>query len=246
MTQSLLTLSSAYAGKGRTVLVTMGSPLVLMSRVFPRHVQSPSELGDKFAGTGLLLKWVNLWRTQDVIGQALGVTLGQGFVEASLGIGGHANYWGDERVWATIAKIVQSLSSALPEPFDRAWHTLPLTPAEEIQLAAIRDRMRLIFRFDWSLLVGALAFQMAYLVPWERRFSTAVHALILLSWNAGLIPLGLTPIVVSQKLSEYKSPRELLHKHRFYFALARTVTIVSGIVLTIISSICAFQLRPAR
>src|SRR5690242_6207690 len=98
VSQSLASLPSTYASKARTVLVTMGSPLVLMSRVFPRHIQSPKRLLQAYRAAGLLLKWVNLWRTKDMIGRSLIPDSEECFTEASLGIGGHGNYWSDERV----------------------------------------------------------------------------------------------------------------------------------------------------
>lgn len=240
--QSLAKLPPSYAGTGRTILVTLGSPLLLMSRVFPRHIESPSELCRSWFASEVLLKWVNLWRTKDIIGQALRLPLSERFTEASIGIGWHPNYWGDERLWASLASIIQRFPAA--DGFDTAWHALPLAADEERQLSEIRWRLRLLGSLNWSMLILALMFQMAYLAPWEKQFTLEIHALILLSWNVGLIPLGLVPLLISHGLSQFASQRDLLHKSRFFLELGRTVSIASLTIILIIASICAYSYRP--
>jgi hypothetical protein len=49
---------------------------------------------------------VNYWRDGDLIGKTLGIHNIQGCMEQSLGHGGHANYWGDMRVWKSIVELV--------------------------------------------------------------------------------------------------------------------------------------------
>ena len=83
-------------------LVTMGSPLSFMSKVFPKTVQSPESLARGFALNKNVFSWLNLWRDRDPVGRALGVTRSL-FNERSLGPGGHANYWSDARTWNAIA-----------------------------------------------------------------------------------------------------------------------------------------------
>jgi pimeloyl-ACP methyl ester carboxylesterase len=57
--QAIERLPSTYSGKARTVLLTMGSPLKLMSQVFP-EIPSPDSLLVKYRSARLLLEWINL------------------------------------------------------------------------------------------------------------------------------------------------------------------------------------------
>lgn len=132
VSQALAHLSSGYAGTGRTVLVTMGSPLKLMSSVFPDHIQSPDSLLDIYESSGLQSRWINLWRTKDHIGRALNPAPRKSFIERSLGPGGHAHYWSDERVWATIAQMIRDLASGNLSELARLKETLAPSSHQEL------------------------------------------------------------------------------------------------------------------
>lgn len=53
VSHSLLGLREGHAAAGRTVLITLGSPLVSMSRIFPRHVLSPETLVTRYSESAM-------------------------------------------------------------------------------------------------------------------------------------------------------------------------------------------------
>jgi len=86
-------------------VVTLGSPLSWMSRVFPSVVSSPAELASTLRAAGAAVVWVNLWRDWDLIGRRL--PAGEApLVQQSLGDGPHANYWRDARLWEMLVRIL--------------------------------------------------------------------------------------------------------------------------------------------
>ena len=98
---------------GLVSLVTMGSPLEFMSRVFPKVVRSPRGLARDFTSNGNISFWLNLWRDSDPVGRALRAGDVSLFREFSLGAGGHSDYWSDQRVWDAIAARIKDRE--LPE-----------------------------------------------------------------------------------------------------------------------------------
>ncbi len=86
-------------------LVTMGSPLLFLSKVFPKVLQTPEDLARSYQRSGSVSSWINLWRDGDRVGRALDVRA-ELFTEGSLGPGGHADYWQDKSTWHAIAAWV--------------------------------------------------------------------------------------------------------------------------------------------
>jgi hypothetical protein len=93
-------LLNAQLKDGRKpVLVTLGSPLARMSRWFP-HLRAPQQLLLAYRDRNLVEKWYHFWREGDYIGGALMPNRSDElYAEKPLGPGGHADYWGDERLW---------------------------------------------------------------------------------------------------------------------------------------------------
>lgn len=125
-------------------LVTMGSPLRFLSRVFPSVVDSPAQLARTFREGGRVASWLNLWRDGDVVGRALGVD-DELFSEGSLGPGGHADYWQDESTWNALA--AWTTGEPLPIERDRAASSLPV----QLGAAALTAAVALV----WALLLLA-------------------------------------------------------------------------------------------
>ena len=94
------------AKPNRIGLITMGSPLAMMSAVFPGDVQSPEQLRAAYVDRGKLSFWLNLWRDGDPIGRALNAG-SKPYAEHSIGKGGHSNYWKDELVWNSIVGAIR-------------------------------------------------------------------------------------------------------------------------------------------
>ena len=86
-------------------LITFGSPLNLMSRVFGRVVMTVSQLQKQYAASGLVRYWLHLWRDSDIIGRSLRFDSDQSFRQISLGDGPHWAYWSDPRLWTAAAAV---------------------------------------------------------------------------------------------------------------------------------------------
>lgn len=83
----------------QTTLVTLGSPLNYLWRLFLQEVEAPRKLS---AGICRRARWINLWRSADPIGKALETEPGS-CVQYCVGNGGHVRYWADGAVWRAVA-----------------------------------------------------------------------------------------------------------------------------------------------
>ncbi len=91
-------------GQDSTVsLVTFGSPLLVLSEVFPATVETPAKLAEVLR-RGEVALWANLWRTSDVIGRALLSSTSTDYADVALGSGGHVHYWKDPRACEWIVR----------------------------------------------------------------------------------------------------------------------------------------------
>jgi hypothetical protein len=106
VTHSLLQPESRGISRGRLLMLTLGSPLRSLSRIFPNHVLSPEQLAARYAKDGTLFSWTNAWRTGDVVGKSIGLTA-DNFSENVLGSGGHTNYWKDVRALRLALSILK-------------------------------------------------------------------------------------------------------------------------------------------
>jgi len=229
--QAIERLTSTYSGNDRTVLLTMGSPLELMSQVFP-EIPSPDSLLMTYRSAGLLLEWINLWRSKDMVGRALHPVRGESFAEASLGIGGHANYWSDERVWAAIVEIMRALPEGNLSGIGRAWKTLPLSSGEKYQAAEMWRGLGVVRQLNLFLIPGSGFYLVRYLLPWAKQFPLPLHVLICLVWGIGFVSLALGAYH-SVNLSSSPSPREAFHDLRFKFLRTRMLMLFGSTDLAI-------------
>jgi hypothetical protein len=88
-------------GERRMFLLTLGSPLRMLTRIFTSRVDPPAQLASAYSKKGPISSWVNAWRSWDVIGRSLGVKA-DNFSESELGRGGHTGYWQDSRAWRLV------------------------------------------------------------------------------------------------------------------------------------------------
>jgi hypothetical protein len=91
------------------VLVTAGSPLTLMCRVFP---QALSQATQRAGCTNLGDDWLNLWRSGDSVGRRLGIAPAAGRRELCIGRGGHADYWVDKRTSRSVRDFLTTTPSS--------------------------------------------------------------------------------------------------------------------------------------
>ena len=98
--QSIASLAACDSWLSQVVLVTLGSPLNYINRVFPKSVQRVGELADALRAAHV--RWINLWRRSDPIGKFLDI----GDIETvqyCVGPGGHPDYWSGGVVWKAVA-----------------------------------------------------------------------------------------------------------------------------------------------
>jgi hypothetical protein len=135
VSQMLLRLPVDRVRKQEIILLTLGSPLCTMAKVFPGFIQSPAALLEKY-GQGTVSFWGNLWRDRDIIGRALAPGVSPNFAERSLGDGPHWNYWEDDRLWLRITEILRALDTRDTVKIGTAWIRPDLTTAERVDLVS--------------------------------------------------------------------------------------------------------------
>jgi pimeloyl-ACP methyl ester carboxylesterase len=108
VSHTALQLTAVPSARGRVILLTLGSPLHLMSRVFPAFVATPSKLSSDFARDGVVQFWANMWRDSDFIGRELAPDDTEAFAETSLGAGPHWNIWPDRRLWDAVVSLLHA------------------------------------------------------------------------------------------------------------------------------------------
>jgi hypothetical protein len=239
VSQTLLRSSPNYMGRGRTLLLTMGSPLKVLSRAFPAHVETPQKIAATFNASGSVLGWVNLWREQDIIGKALHAG-GDHFVEESLGVGPHSNYWGDERVWISVSAILEQLSHGRFPALNHVWSPIPLSQSERGRADEIDAKLGLIRQLSYWLVITAILFHMFTLSRFDQQFSAIAHVLILAGWDLAFLPLALTAFLLSRAMPRM-SAREALHYRELRLKLAASVIGVTGAYLAIYSGVVIFK-----
>ena len=99
-TNAIAALPTSEPCLRRMALVTLGSPLNYLHRLFPACVQSARALADVLCPR---VSWINLWRTRDPIGKSFDAG-DHNFVQYCVGAGGHANYWSDGVAWRAVAR----------------------------------------------------------------------------------------------------------------------------------------------
>lgn len=179
-------------GRGRMILLTLGSPLKAMSRIFSSLVRTPTAIISQFEAQGAAPQWLNLWREEDWIGKALGAT-GPRFAESSLGPGLHANYWSDERLWIAVSRMVLQPSTDI-RAFEAAWTLIPLTDKESAELSrrSQRSPVRPV-TIALTALFLLLSIHTVYVPPWPdhhalwsrwavRAASMLTTGLLAVSW----------------------------------------------------------------
>jgi len=108
VSHTALQLTAVPSARGRVILLTLGSPLGLMSRVFPAYVTTSSKLSSDFARDGVVLFWANIWRDMDFIGRELAPDNTAAFAETSLGAGPHWDMWSDQRLWRAVVSLLHA------------------------------------------------------------------------------------------------------------------------------------------
>jgi hypothetical protein len=156
---SALELPKEFVLSRKVVLLTMGSPLRLMSSLFPGVVKTPAELSSAYAETGRVSQWVNMWRDCDMVGRDLCDVEFNGLSEFSLGAGGHSDYWSDKCLWGKVITLLQTPVPEIPECV-RAWRERELTDQERVEGLCLCGKFTAAWSFD--LPIGMTAVYLLY------------------------------------------------------------------------------------
>ncbi len=173
---SALELPKEFVSSHKVVLLTMGSPLRLMSSLFPGVVKTPAELSSAYAETGRVSQWVNMWRDCDVVGRDLCDSGLNGLSEFSLGAGGHPDYWSDKRLWGKVIAILQTPVTEIPECV-RAWRERELTDQERVEGLYLCAKFTAAWTFD--LPIGMTAVYLLYTDKFWSKLTGGKESLLI-------------------------------------------------------------------
>lgn len=195
VTHSALGYSADGSTANRVLLVTLGSPLSYLGRLFAPTVQSPADLVSAYGQGGAVVGWVNFWRDGDQIGRALDVVPTVKFSEVALGDGGHANYWHDPRLWERVVMLIRWATSDRQTPLSSVCGpSTRYVEDEEVQARA--QFLGTLVRIPLSLVLAAPLVWMSatfiYAAGFARPIAWAMWvfiALTLIGWAIDIVIL---------------------------------------------------------
>lgn len=225
VTQSVLQLNETANLGHRLSIVTMGSPLRLMSWFFPSRIHSPEQLIGEFERRNINFSWANMWRDADIIGRALKVTSGKRFAESSLGNGTHADYWADARCWQAVVNYLRAMTDQTLETLIMGWNAPELSLDEEREFYLVRKaRTALIFLVWGSLLIGIVCVDYFWHVH-ERIETLTLAKRVLVYLLGGMIGIlmVLWYVFTTQPVGVTSSTgREMLMRYRLNWFIGTT------------------------
>jgi hypothetical protein len=232
VTHTVLKLADPSTLGQRTHIVTMGSPLRMMSWFFPKNVLNADQLLRDFASRRLVASWVNVWRDSDLIGRALQPLTSPIFVEKSLGDGGHADYWADPRSWSTVVSSLRSAAQRALPALAAQWLPNAISDAEELELQR-RARFAAMVAFinvPILVLLGWL-WQRIVAQQWLVDVGTWTRWIILTLAAAVTILTAVYYLLTSKRVGgDGASRREMLARYRRYWDVAIACAKVAGVL----------------
>jgi hypothetical protein len=133
VTHSLLRVQETDPAYGRVVVITLGSPLATLARIFPSSVVAPSTLAKSYAEKFQVKLWGNLWRDRDFVGRKLDASGGL-FIQRSVGDGSHTGMLASSVLWQRIYEIIVAVDENTIERLRLKWSSEELTEPESLEM----------------------------------------------------------------------------------------------------------------
>jgi hypothetical protein len=213
------------------LLVTLGSPLPMMSHVFPKHILTPSCLLERYSKNRSVSFWMHFWRDSDWIGRSLHIGPSVNFAEVSVGDGPHENYWADPRVWTKLIALIELHDSGTVTASAHEWATRELTDDEKLELRSYFQAVRTMPFVMLAVVVG-----MGYVGVdvFSSAFATKTSPLLALVikvlYAAGFVPLfllGFALFATDQGGTERQRLARLRFALSLFVPLSQPITVVT-------------------
>lgn len=212
----------------RAILLTLGSPLGFMARVFPGQVKTPADLASRFEQHGTVLYWINLWREHDSIGRALYVQR-ENFLECTLGAGFHADYWSDERLWKAVSIVLLGSPSG-GQNFEEAWKLIPLGTTEQAELDSLSRQSILRELSMWLLFLFLfVSARYIYAPPWPEHHGVWTRLVVRVASMLTMGGLSVSWYIAWTANRGSSSGRQLLWEIRTAGSRGWTLLWISGV-----------------
>ncbi len=230
VTHTVLKLADGEPVTKRLRIVTLGSPLRLMSWFFPNCILPPEQLLDQFEARKLVNSWANMWRDADFIGRALcGPAARTGsarFAETSLGDGTHPDYWSDPRCWRAVLRYLDASAAGTVAMLASEWAEV----ISESEDAELKRRAKLAAQF--ALFVTPLAAISLYWIwywisghDWLAMLDFWSRWSVLVLTGTGTALFGVYYYFTSKRVSGNDvSRRQMLALYRLYWTVGMACT----------------------
>jgi len=180
------------------LLVTLGSPLKLMARVFPGVVDCPAAFMARYREAGTLECWLHAYRDSDIIGRSLGAVSEMGYIECGLGDGPHWNYFSDPRLWNKLIALLRACPNRDYEIYRREIADEVLDRQEQRELLALQVITGLSILFPPLALLTIRTLCLSYLfAPYSRSVLGATITVLgyVLAAAAGMATLHIATLL---------------------------------------------------
>jgi pimeloyl-ACP methyl ester carboxylesterase len=227
----------------RLILVTLGSPLRRMSRIFPQSIHSPDRIAKDCANNARILFWVNLWRDRDFVGREIGLRQPEIFAETSLGDGPHWDMWSDERLWRSLVALLPISERSDLQSVAASWDMENLVAWPENRPEIYRAAFILLARrvlVAPIVFIGAIA--ATYWGPWGRWFSLCRQDAAWEIWTGWVIVEALSVLLLFASAMPHDSVQDRAQQgtdfsRRFLGALRRSKALSDTVTNVLLFSI---------
>ena len=155
---ALLRVAPTNSTRNRLSFMTVGTPLALLARWFPKRFPTAQNLALQYASAGTVNAWFNLWRDRDFIAGPLRVE-NLSVIDTSIGDGLHRDTFNSAELWTHVRDIASALENNSLPALQIAWAEAALTEAELSDLARLERHVFVTmgYRFTTYALIWNVA-----------------------------------------------------------------------------------------